>query len=121
MSKLTGEQATKSVAEAYANEVQQLNEAAFEHLTVKAAAASKHADSAKHKNVDVSYDAHDKAMDAHDLAHWAHREKAIDLVNNASGKRLADPEFQKTIAHHLSRAGHHFGERERHLDHLKKY
>jgi hypothetical protein len=110
----------KSLAETYAAEVQQLSEAAFDSLTHKAASASKHADSGKHKNDDATYDAHDKAMDAHDRAHWAHREKAIDLVNNATGKRMAHPDFHKTLNHHLQQAAHHWNERERHTKLLGK-
>jgi hypothetical protein len=110
----------KSLAEAYTSEVQPLNEAAFDSLTHKANSASKHADAAKHPNNDATWDAHDTAAAAHDRAHWAHREKAIDLVSNANGKRLAHPDFHKTLNHHLKQAAHHWHERSRHENFLGK-
>ena len=104
---------TKSIAETYAAEVRQLNEAAFDNMSNRADEASKRA-AGQHKSPAREYDAHGKAHHAHDNAHWAHRNRAADLINNAASKRLADPQFHKLVAHHMAKAAYHWEKADHH-------
>ena len=98
MNKVTGEQATKSVAEAYANMVFETKT----HLDNAAAAA----DQAKQASSDVQKtgkkEDHEIAYHRHMIAAKSY-DKAFDNVTDSQTRR----ELEKKAAHHYSQAQHH--------------